>query len=205
MIVENNVTKLAPPTYFPARDPDLLFDHTLFIDKNEKHVVLERASRLVAAGVLDIEELVYWQEKTPGAAKPIVQAHEDWDLLVDEDLIKKPPLQMLLNGLQTNVWLLTRNKNYVFKRGNQGLRSACIAMQGWIEESEQLCKQTYSLAVPQVYFTKRAPDLSKGHKVEADARGTGKFYAGKITEVYDNGTYDIVCDDWEWGVRSRRP
>ena len=204
MTVENNVTQLAPPSYFAARDPDLLFDRTLFIDKNEKHVVQERASRLVAAGVLDIEELVYWQEKTPGATPPGLQADQCWDLLRDEDLIKKPPLQMLINGSKTNVYLLmTRNNGrhdhyvYVFRRGDQGLRSACIAMQAWIEESEKRCKQTFSLAVPQIYFTKRVPDLSKGDKVDADARDASKWYAGKITEDHGDGTYDIVFDDWE--------
>ncbi|CAM9911399.1 unnamed protein product, partial [Choristocarpus tenellus] len=39
--------------------------------------------------------------------------------------------------------------------------------------------------------------LSKGDKVEAQYRGRGKFYKGKIARVNSNGTFDINYDDGE--------
>jgi hypothetical protein len=40
-------------------------------------------------------------------------------------------------------------------------------------------------------------ELREGSVIEADYRGRGKFYAGKITRVRLNGTYDIDYNDGE--------
>jgi hypothetical protein len=39
--------------------------------------------------------------------------------------------------------------------------------------------------------------LEVGSLVEADYRGKGKYYSGKISRVRLNGTYDIDYDDGE--------
>ena len=41
------------------------------------------------------------------------------------------------------------------------------------------------------------PELKVGSAVEADYKGKGKYYAGKITRVRLNGTFDIDYDDGE--------
>ena len=43
--------------------------------------------------------------------------------------------------------------------------------------------------------------LEEGSKVEADYRGRGKWYAGRITRDRGDGTYDIVYDDGESEAR----
>jgi hypothetical protein len=40
-------------------------------------------------------------------------------------------------------------------------------------------------------------NLDVGDAVEANFRGRGKFYSGKISRVRANGTYDIDYDDGE--------
>ena len=40
-------------------------------------------------------------------------------------------------------------------------------------------------------------DLQEGTAVEADYKGKGKYYAGKIARVRLNGTFDIDYDDGE--------
>ena len=42
-----------------------------------------------------------------------------------------------------------------------------------------------------------AAELKVGTAVEADYKGKGKYYAGKISRVRLNGTYDIDYDDGE--------
>jgi ribosomal protein L35AE/L33A len=44
---------------------------------------------------------------------------------------------------------------------------------------------------------RRSENLEVGTKVEANYRGKGKFYSGKIVRVRLNGTYDIDYDDGE--------
>ena len=41
------------------------------------------------------------------------------------------------------------------------------------------------------------PELKVGSAVEADYKGKGKYYAGKIARVRLNGTFDIDYDDGE--------
>ena len=43
--------------------------------------------------------------------------------------------------------------------------------------------------------------LSEGDKVEADYRGRGKFYKGKISRDRGDDTYDIAYDDGERELR----
>ncbi|CAM9753461.1 unnamed protein product, partial [Laminaria digitata] len=43
----------------------------------------------------------------------------------------------------------------------------------------------------------RAPTLSQGDKVEADFRGRGRFYTGRISRVNLDGTFNIDYDDGE--------
>jgi hypothetical protein len=43
----------------------------------------------------------------------------------------------------------------------------------------------------------RASVLEVGTSVEADYRGKGKYYAGKISRVRANDTFDIDYDDGE--------
>ena len=43
----------------------------------------------------------------------------------------------------------------------------------------------------------RAEDFREGSKVEADYRGKGKYYSGRITRARLNGTFDIDYDDGE--------
>mgnify|MGYP003328269067 CR=1 FL=1 len=38
-------------------------------------------------------------------------------------------------------------------------------------------------------------DFARGDKIEADYKGKGKMYAGEITRVHDDGTYNIRYDD----------
>ncbi len=40
-------------------------------------------------------------------------------------------------------------------------------------------------------------ELKEGTAVEADYKGKGKYYAGKISRVRLNGTFDIDYDDGE--------
>ena len=40
-------------------------------------------------------------------------------------------------------------------------------------------------------------ELKEGTAVEADYKGKGKYYAGKIARVRLNGTFDIDYDDGE--------
>ena len=40
-------------------------------------------------------------------------------------------------------------------------------------------------------------DFREGSKIEADYRGKGKYYPGRITRVRLNGTFDIDYDDGE--------
>ena len=42
-----------------------------------------------------------------------------------------------------------------------------------------------------------ADDFREGSKIEADYRGKGKYYPGRITRVRLNGTFDIDYDDGE--------
>jgi hypothetical protein len=43
----------------------------------------------------------------------------------------------------------------------------------------------------------KSSELEVGAAVEADYRGRGKFYSGKIARVRPNGTYDVDFDDGE--------
>ena len=45
----------------------------------------------------------------------------------------------------------------------------------------------------------------EGDAVEADFRGRGRYYAGKITSVREDGSYDVLYDDGDArGFRERR-
>jgi hypothetical protein len=43
--------------------------------------------------------------------------------------------------------------------------------------------------------------LSEGSKVEANYRGRGKWYAGKISKDRGDGTFDVAYDDGESETR----
>ena len=48
---------------------------------------------------------------------------------------------------------------------------------------------------------RRSDRLREGDKVEADYRGRGKFYKGKISRDRGDDTYDIAYDDGERETR----
>ena len=52
-------------------------------------------------------------------------------------------------------------------------------------------------------FGRERPKLVRGSKVEANYKGKGKWYKGKITWAHADGTYDVQYDDFQIDALSK--
>jgi len=150
---------LPAPQYVAQRSPDLLFDTSLHVEKNARHLVRQQAGRLVVAGALDLKELCYQHvlPGTPAPTPPAAAAGQEsfaYARLVDENKPEKPAV--LDEGQE--VFLLHRNNKCRFRRQEAGLNSASKQLSRWIDESTKLCRRNFNLVVPMVHFTVASHD-----------------------------------------------
>eukprot|EP01001_Neometanema_parovale_P003084 NODE_1396_length_1751_cov_40.608108_g1327_i0.p1 GENE.NODE_1396_length_1751_cov_40.608108_g1327_i0~~NODE_1396_length_1751_cov_40.608108_g1327_i0.p1 ORF type:complete len:490 (+),score=92.58 NODE_1396_length_1751_cov_40.608108_g1327_i0:65-1534(+) len=142
------------PKFFEHRSPDLLFDPTLKIMFNAEHIVGDNLDRLIAIGIID-----------PGEADVVSEAQyaaRDENNMIDigggraVEVVKvdtNPPLYITRPARQ----------NFNLNRGAYGKRMTARVLERCIKYSLSLVKDTFTLAVPQYYYST-----------------AGQFYTGQL-------------------------
>ena len=134
--VITNPSKLLPATYFSPGDPRIIFNREKRIVVDLPHITADNIHRLVMSGV--IEEFEITEKK---------QTNQDDN---DQTPMHSDPVSIHKTSLRlkSDLW------NYEFRRGPAGQNSVNRLMVQWIEHSISLARKIYSLAVPQMFYSK---------------------------------------------------
>lgn len=159
-----------PPhaVFFEPSDPSLVYDWRVPLAKNYRHIIIERVRRFIDAGVVDLDELncSTGDDVADEAARLEVKARfwcdaNGWDVYWSKPLAHGPHAGLkLLKLLKPKVYKDV--KEYIFRRTALGKAALSFLLDTWVDQSIRVVRKTYSLAVPQFYYSKNADGHFKG-------------------------------------------
>eukprot|EP00762_Andalucia_godoyi_P008571 ANDGO_01326.mRNA.1 hypothetical protein len=129
---------LEEASYFSPRDPRLLFDWTLDVDKNSEHIICHRLDRLIEAGVIDPAE-AKWTASP--ANEPPLGAGFVWTP------------EPIANGMHFVVH--EKTKTFFLSRGAFGKTALVNQLSVWIDEAVARARRCIFTVVPQYYYSQK--------------------------------------------------